>query len=164
MNINIKRAAREHVEAIAAICSCGWKQTVEGKLSEAYQVKNAAEWYNHERVTSDIENGNYTHVAVIDSEVAGVIGGAITEPGVSQIFVLYVDETYRYHGIGRQLLKVFTEQHKQEGARDQWVSVQDGNQRGIPFYEARGFVLQKKRKEMANTGESFVNLQYLRRI
>lgn len=27
---------------------------------------------------------------------------------------------------------------------EQWVSVQDGNQRGIPFYEARGFAFQKK--------------------
>ena len=164
INIKIERAAPEHVEAIAAICSRGWKQTVEGKLSDAYQKKNAAQWYNLEQVKSDIEKGSYTHIAVNDSEVAGVIGGAITEPGVSQIFVFYVDEKYRYQGIGRQLLEIFTEEHKKEGARDQRVSVQDGNQRGIPFYEARGFVLQEKQKEMTDTREPFINLQYLRRI
>ncbi|WP_152658184.1 GNAT family N-acetyltransferase [Oceanobacillus sp. CFH 90083] len=164
MDIVIQRAAVEHVEAVSAICSFGWKQTVAGKLSEEYQNKNAAEWYNHERVRSDIEKGSYTYVATIDSEVAGVIGGEILKSGVSQVFVLYVDEKYRYQGIGSQLLKVFTEEHKEKGATEQWVSVQDGNDRGIPFYEARGFQLQEKRKGVTDTGEMFVNLQYLRGI
>ncbi|WP_040980991.1 GNAT family N-acetyltransferase [Oceanobacillus jeddahense] len=164
MNIVIERAAVEHVDAIAAICSFGWKQTVEGKLSEEYQNKHAIEWYHHERVKSDVEKGSYTHVAMVDSKVAGVIGGAIMEPGVSRVFVLYVDEKYRYQGIGRQLLNILTEEHKEEGAKKQRVSVQDGNQRGIPFYEARGFRLQEKKNGVTDTGEPFVNLQYSRRL
>ncbi|CEI83601.1 ribosomal-protein-alanine N-acetyltransferase [Oceanobacillus oncorhynchi] len=164
MDIAIETAVTEHVKSIAAICSFGWKQTVEGKLSEKYRNKHAEEWYNHERVKADIEQGSYTHVAIVNSKVAGVIGGAITESRVSQVFVLYVEEKYRYKGIGRHLLNILTEEHKKAGATEQWVSVQDGNQRGIPFYEARGFRKQEKKSGVTDTGEPFVNLRYSRSL
>lgn len=164
MNLSIERAAVKHVVTIAELCSVGWRQTVVGKLSEEFQAKNVVEWYNYERVQADIEKGDYTHVAMIDSKVVGVIGGGITEPGVGQVFVLYVDEAYRYKGIGRQLLKVLTMEQKEKGVTEQRVSVQDGNQKGIPFYEARGFSLKKKQELLTNTGEEFVSLQYSRKI
>ncbi|MFZ3579477.1 GNAT family N-acetyltransferase [Virgibacillus sp. DJP39] len=45
-----------------------------------------------------------------------------------EIYVLYVDETYRYKGIGRKLLEALTLQQMNKGATEQWVSVQEGNQ------------------------------------
>ncbi|WP_440898140.1 GNAT family N-acetyltransferase [Amphibacillus sp. Q70] len=80
------------------------------------------------------------------------------------MFVLYVDEKYRYKGIGRQLLNAFTVEQKEKGVTEQWVSVQDGNQRGIPFYQARGFSLKKKQELLTDTGEKFISLQYARKI
>ncbi|MCM3609769.1 GNAT family N-acetyltransferase [Planococcus sp. MERTA32b] len=164
MDVSIAKPSENHIEAISEICSSGWKQTVEGKLSEEYQEQNTAFWYNHERIRSDMEAGYYTHVALIDSDVAGVIGGGLTSPGVSEVFMLYVDEAYRYKGIGRLLLEALTGLQKEQGATEQWVSVQEGNQRGIPFYEARGFKLQGKKKERTDTGEEQVSLRYLREI
>lgn len=164
MNVSINKPTENHIEAISAICSAGWKQTVEGKLSEEYQEQNVAFWYNHERIRSDMEAGYYTHVALIDSNVAGVIGGGLTSPGVSEVFILYVDEAYRYKGIGRLLLEALTELQKEQGATAQWVSVQEGNQRGIPFYEARGFKLQGKKTELTDTGEEQVSLRYSREV
>ncbi|WP_033543669.1 GNAT family N-acetyltransferase [Planococcus sp. CAU13] len=164
MPVLIIKPAEIHIEEIAEICSTGWKQTVEGKLSEEYQEQNVAFWYNHERIKNDLEAGFYTHVALIDSDVAGVIGGGITSPGVSEVFMLYVAETYRYQGIGRQLLDALTGLQKEQGALVQWVSVQEDNERGIPFYEARGFKLQGKKIEQTDTGEDQVSLRYMRKI
>ncbi|GEN87547.1 GNAT family N-acetyltransferase [Oceanobacillus sp. FSL W8-0428] len=164
MEVKIEKAATEHAKEIAAICSSGWRQTVAGKFSQDYQDKNVTKWYTPERIKQDIEIGSYTHTAIIDSKVAGVIGGKVMDSGVSRLFVLYVDEKYRYQGIGKQLLEIFTKEHKEQGATEQWVSVQDDNQRGIPFYEARGFMLREKRNGMTDTGEAFVNLQYSRSI
>ncbi|WP_156857444.1 GNAT family N-acetyltransferase [Oceanobacillus sp. AG] len=96
-------------------------------------------WYNHERVLEDIVQGAYTHVALVDGEVAGTIGGVMTGPSVSEIYVFYVDENYRYQGIGARLLEAFTMEHVEKGAREQYVSVEEGNKLGIPFYKARGF-------------------------
>ncbi|GIO22714.1 GNAT family N-acetyltransferase [Oceanobacillus sp. J11TS1] len=164
MEIAIIKPTTKHVEAIAAICSAGWRQTVEGKLSEEYQNKNVMDWYNHERVKVDIEEGAYTHVALLDSRVVGVIGGGITNHLVSEVFVFYVDEKYRYKGIGRRLLNALTREQKDKGATVQWVSVQEGNEKGFPFYEAQGFLMHEKRIGCTSTGEAFTSLRYSRKI
>ncbi|SEQ90304.1 Acetyltransferase (GNAT) family protein [Virgibacillus subterraneus] len=164
MNQSIVKANTTYTVAIADICAAGWKQTVEGKLSEEYQTKNVDFWYNHEKVYHDIKAGLYSHVALFNSEAVGVIGGAMTGPNVGEIFVLYVDETYRYKGIGKRLLEVFTKQQIDSGATEQWVSVQDENQRGIPFYEARGFLYQKEKNSITDTGEKQVSLRYSRQL
>lgn len=164
LDIIIEKPQFQHIPEIARICTVGWKQTVEGMLSEEYQNKNVNYWYNHNKVRSDIESGNYSHVALIGSKVVGTVGGAITGPARGDVFVLYVDETYRYQGIGRRLLTALTNQQIAEGAREQWVSVEKDNWRGIPFYEARGFVLQEERISNIAPGETHVSLKYKRTI
>lgn len=164
MAVSIVKPAEEHIEAISRICSEGWKQTVESKLSEAYQEQTVAFWYNHERIKSDLEAGVYSHIALVDSKAAGVIGGGMTGPETGEVFVLYVDESFRYKGIGRQLLDALTGLQREQGASEQWVSVQEDNGYGIPFYEARGFVFQKKKVEQTDTGEEQVSLRYMRKI
>ncbi|QDI92951.1 N-acetyltransferase [Salicibibacter halophilus] len=154
----------EHVSGIAHVCAKGWQQTVDGILSARYQKKNMAFWYNHDKVRTDITTGVYSHVAIVDGEVVGAIGGAKTEPERGDVFVLYVDEAYRYQGTGRRLLAALTEEQVANGASEQWVSVEKGNWRGIPFYEARGFELQGEQKKMTDTGEAHTNLNFRRVI
>ncbi|MGN8646094.1 GNAT family N-acetyltransferase [Gracilibacillus sp. HCP3S3_G5_1] len=164
MNITIEQPKEEHAEAIAHICSTGWKQTVEGELSKEYQTKNVAFWYNLERVKNDIKQGSYSYVAIYQSKVIGVIGGAITKPGTGEVFVLYIDEKYRYKGVGRQLLEALTQQQIEKGATEQWVSVQEDNELGIPFYEARGFTYREKKITTTETGEKQVSMRYFRKV
>lgn len=163
LDIVIKKPWPEHTSDIARVCAAGWKQTVEGKLSEAYQNQNIAYWYNDDKVLADIKSGDYSHIALVDSKVIGAIGGAMTGPSRGEVFVLYVDESYRYQGIGRRLLAELTKKQVTEGAQEQWVSVEKDNWRGIPFYEARGFVVQEERTTEIFTGETHVGLR-LKRI
>src|SRR5699024_8457321 len=100
---------------------------------------NVKQWYNVERVREDIKKGIYTHVAIADGKVAGIIGGILTEEGTSEIYVFYIDEKYRYQGIGSKLLERFTDEHVNDGATDQYASVEKDNELGIPFYISRGF-------------------------
>ena len=164
MDIVIKKPETIHSEAIATICSKGWKQTVEGILSEEYQNKNVEYWYNNERVKSDIEAGSYSYIALLNSEVVGVIGGGKTNSNTGEIYVLYVDENIRYSGVGKRLLNTLTQQQISEGISNQWVSVQEDNHRGIPFYEARGFIYIEKEITETETGEQQVSLRYSRKI
>lgn len=98
---------------------------MQGKYSEQYQDENVKHWYNVGRVREDIEKGVYTHVAIAD--------------GTSEIYVFYMDEKYRYQGIGSKLLERFTDVHVKAGATDQYASVEKDNELGIPFYTSRGF-------------------------
>ncbi|MDQ0159959.1 GNAT family N-acetyltransferase [Alkalibacillus salilacus] len=164
MDIVIEKPNINHAGAIATICSTGWKQTVEGILSDEYQLINVAYWYNEERVKSDIEAGAYSYIALMDSQVVGVIGGGKTGTNTGEIFVLYVDDQVKYNGIGKKLLETLTQEQIEEGISEQWVSVQEGNYRGIPFYEARGFTYKEKRIQETETGEQQVSLRYSREI
>ena len=163
-DISVIRPNTSHAGAIGEICTIGWRQTVAGKLSEEYKQKNIEFWYTPNRVASDIEKGQYSYVALIDSEVVGVIGGAMTGEQVGEIFVLYVHENCRYKGIGRKLLQALTDEQMERGVREQWVSVQEDNQLGIPFYESRGFIYQKKRITVTDTEENQVSLRYMRKL
>lgn len=149
MDISIIQPNASHVEDISRICSIGWLQTVKGKYSKKYERENVQYWYNHKKVLEDIANGIYTHVALIGNEVAGTIGGIVTEE-ISEIYVFYVDEKFRYQGIGKKLLEAFTVEHLKQGAVKQAASVEKGNALGIPFYEARGFRLGKDKRYWRN--------------
>lgn len=69
---------------------------------------------------------------------------------LGEIFVLYVDPQMRNRGIGTKILDAITQQQKAWGAKEQWVSVQKGNQKGTPFYEAKGFSFQHERESYGN--------------
>ncbi|WP_054707296.1 N-acetyltransferase [Bacillus sp. JCM 19041] len=42
------------------------------------------------------------------------------------------------------IIKAITKQQKVLGATEQWVSVQKDNEKGIPFYEAKGFLFKQE--------------------
>ncbi|WP_121639227.1 GNAT family N-acetyltransferase [Virgibacillus sp. Bac330] len=163
MTISIVKPQLVHVDDIARICAEGWKQTVAGILSAKYQKQNIAYWYNPGKVAQDVQAGLYSYIALVSMKVVGVIGGAMKD-GSTEIYVLYVDSLYRYLGIGSKLLAALTEQQVAEGAKEQWVSVQEGNQLGIPFYEARGFIYKQKNVTETETSERQVSLRYYRKI
>ncbi|MFS0561021.1 GNAT family N-acetyltransferase [Terribacillus sp. 179-K 1B1 HS] len=162
--MEIKKAETAHAAAIARICAKGWRQTVEGKLSEEAQNRTVGHWYNLERVKEDIDTGGYGYVAMAGETVVGVIGGGVTAPETGAVFVLYVEEKSRYQGTGTLLLEALTQDQKKQGARTQWVSVQEGNQLAIPFYEARGFIFLEQKTNEMDTGETQVSLRYYREL
>lgn len=164
MNLTIRHPMTKDAKRVADICSDGWKQTVEGKLSKTVQLNTVQHWYNYEKVRSDIKKGNYTYVAEIDGDIAGVIGSGIVSKKVGQIFVFYVDQRYRYRGVGKQLLKQLTDKQKKKGVIIQRVSVQKDNEFGIPFYKSNGFEVVGERSADTGTNEVQVSLKMERSL
>lgn len=82
-----------------------------------------------------------------------------------ELFVLYLNPNRRNERIGTLLLNAITNQQKEFGAIKQWVSVQKGNQKGIPFYEAKGFQFQYEQKGYYDKeGKNYISLRYKRQI
>ena len=111
------------------------------------------------------EWGGY-FVAVEENEVIGAIGGGMINQIVGEVFVLYLKPDRRNEGIGTMLLNALTKQQKEEfKATEQWVSVVKGNQKGIPFYEAKGFVFKNEQNGYGNSEEEeYCSLRYCREI
>src|SRR5699024_11483787 len=119
MDITIVNPNYDHIPEIARICAIGWKQTVEDTLSESFQEKNVAYWYNHDKVRADINSGSYSHVALIGTDVVGTIGGMLTFAKRGDVFLIYVVESYRYQGIERRLLSELTNVQVAQGVVEQ---------------------------------------------
>lgn len=164
MSLIIRHVTIDDAARVANICSIGWHQTVEGKMSKTFQQKTVNHWYTIDKVRADIKKGIYTYVAELDGYVTGVIGGGMDGKFKGHIFVFYVDDKYRYKGIGKELLKKITVRQRDKGAKEQWVSVQEDNELGLPFYDRQGFIVQEKRTVTSADGEKQVSLKMRREI
>jgi GNAT superfamily N-acetyltransferase len=168
--IHILKAAPEHVEGIVKVCSEANRATYENIYSEEYIERVIKEYYTPERILEEVSGssrnwGGY-FVAVDNGTVVGAGGGGMTGDTSGEIYVLYMDPDRRGEGIGSQLLVAITKQQKEEfQAKEQWVSVQQGNSKGIPFYEARGFSFSHEEPGHGNEeAEDYISLRYYREI
>ena len=168
--IQIMKANLNHVEGIVKVCSDANWATYTGIRSETYIKRIIKEFYNIARIEKEVTEtsrdwGGYI-VAVEDGQVIGAIGGGMISDTVSEVYVLYIDPNRRNEGIGTLLLDALTKQQKEQyQAAEQWVSVAKGNDKGIPFYEAKGFVFKHEQSEYGNAeNENYISLRYYRKI
>ena len=164
----IRRAELADAEGIARVCAAGWRDTYRG-IKEPERIEAViAEYYTPERISGEIaarEGWDGWIVASEDDGVIGAGGGGMTEPGVGEIFVLYLDPKRRGEGIGTRLLDAITDQQRAQGAREQWVSVEPENTKGLPFYYARGFEVRGEVPEWGTPPEEGrVSLRLMRRL
>ena len=148
------------------MCAAGWRDTYEGIDTPQRIEAVIAEYYTPERVAGELEprpGWDSWIVAVEDDRVVGAGAGGVTGPGVAEVFVLYLDPDRRGDGIGTLLLEAITERHRAQGAREQWVSVEPENAKGLPFYRARGFEARGTRPAWGvDPGEGRVSLRLVR--
>lgn len=167
--MDIVKASEEHIKGIQEVCAAGNWATYGEYRPAAYLERIIEEFYNTERILNEVTHtgrdwGGY-FVAVEDEKVIGAGGGGMIGDEAGEIYVLYLHPERRNEGIGTKLLEALTEQQKQEGAKEQWVSVAKENKKGIPFYEAKGFQFDHEQLDYGNAdGEQFVSLRYYRRI
>jgi GNAT superfamily N-acetyltransferase len=168
--IKICKANPSHVQGIAKVCSDGYRATYSETHSKEYIERIISEFYNTARILNEVTKtsrywGGY-FVTVENDQVVGAGGGGMVNDTAGEVFVLYLDPNRRNEGIGTKLLEAISNQQKEEfNASEQWVSVQKGNEKGIPFYEARGFIFQHEQTGYGNAdGEVYISLRYCRPI
>jgi GNAT superfamily N-acetyltransferase len=154
--LHVRAAGVNDVQAICRICSEGWRETYAGLLPPEVIERTIADFYNEERVRREVEQPEGWSgwlVAEADGEVLGAGGGGLTAAGVGELFVLYADPARRGEGVGTALLRAITERQRRQGAREQWVSVEPGNEKGLPFYRVHGFVQRGARPTYGSAPE-----------
>ena len=138
-----RRAGPGDVEAICRICAAGWRDTYRGLYSAERIDRAISEFYDPERVGRELEpTDGWDGWWVAEDDHGAILaagGGGMTGPETGEVFVLYADPLRRGEGAGTCLLEAITEEQRGRGACEQWVAVAQGNEKGIPFYEARGF-------------------------
>lgn len=126
-------------------------------------------YYNLERLAEEIAcitpKWHGYIVAEYEKEIIGVIGGGMRDMFDGEVYVLYLHPEKRHLGVGTQLLDYLTKIQKfTYGAIEQWVAVAKGNNYGIPFYEAKGFIFEYASPSYAPIDEDDLSLWYKRKI
>lgn len=139
-----RMATEQDVEAISRICSQGYRQTYPDLLSRDAIEAVIAKYYSLDRIRTEIPPAmpHWSGYIVVEDEQKQVVaagGGGLSSATVGELYVLYADPNRRGQGFGSAVLDLLTRQQVAAGATEQWVSVQKGNNLGIPFYLARGF-------------------------
>ncbi|UOR12579.1 GNAT family N-acetyltransferase [Halobacillus amylolyticus] len=167
--ISIIKANKKHIKGIAKVCTDGYWSTYRYSHSKEYIERIVEEFYNEQRIKQEVTTSNRGwggyFVAVEDRVVLGAGGGGMISEKTGEVYVMYLNPSRRNEGIGTKLLAAITNQQKEWGAEEQWVSVTKGNQKGIPFYEARGFQYSDEKESYSNTSEeNYLSLRYYRPI
>ena len=147
----VRKAELRDGPGISRVCSDGWRDTYASIHTPEEIERVIGKYYSLERISNEIggpleyDGADYDWDGWLvaergDGRVLGASGGGPTGERTWEVFVLYLDPNERRRGIGRALLNAMTNQARVRGASEQWVSVMYGNLRGIPFYEAMGFV------------------------
>ncbi|MDG4827039.1 GNAT family N-acetyltransferase [Asanoa sp. WMMD1127] len=139
----VRVATADDVERICEICSVAYRETYRDLLPADFIERTIRDFYQPERVSREVNPSppHWFGYQVVEEGglVQGAAGGGITKPGTGELFVIYLDPTKRNRGLGTLLLDRVVEQLTDAGAEEIWVGVTKGNERGIPFYRARGF-------------------------
>jgi ribosomal protein S18 acetylase RimI-like enzyme len=163
----VRQATEEDAAAISRICSEAYRVTYAGLLPDEYIERTIADFYNLPRVTREVRPAppRWFGYQVVQEEgtVLGAAGGGMTGDHRGELFVVYLDPEQRNRGLGTLLLDRVTEQLRQAGATEMWVGVTPGNQRALPFYEARGFQLVETVKAYGSRDEDDVRSLRMRR-
>ncbi|WP_186669882.1 GNAT family N-acetyltransferase [Sporosarcina sp. BP05] len=168
--ITIRRATRNDATAITDILVASQWFTYEKLYSVDYITKLIGQYYSVQRIEQEIvsinEEWHGYFIAETDGKIVGAIGGGMTSKTAGEVYVFYLDPLMRGMGIGTRLLDFFTKIQKYTyGAHEQWVSVAKGNDYGIPFYEARGFIFQHEEFAYGTSKEDQdISLKYKRDI
>ncbi|MGT2666437.1 GNAT family N-acetyltransferase [Streptococcus rifensis] len=160
--ITLQKADQSHIKGIQRVCSAGWRTTYQDIHDTDYIDQVIEEYYNLKRLEKEVTVHNHSwtgyYVALENGEVIGAAGGGLIADTVGELFVLYLDPARRGEGIGSRLLEAVTTELVGLGAKEQWVSVTSGNQKGIPFYEAKEFALDGPHPDKVNS------LRYYRKL
>lgn len=130
-NVLIRRVKASEHEATTRVWMRSWESTGLGhpadltfdELREKFEYELSHDW--------DL------FVAVVDTQIAGLLALRVGERQLDQLFV---DPDFQGSGIGLKLLN-FAKQNLPDGM---WLRTAEKNARAIKFYEAAGFVFERK--------------------
>ncbi|WDF05560.1 GNAT family N-acetyltransferase [Shouchella hunanensis] len=167
--MRIVQADINHIQGIMDVCTLGYKATYRDIFSKEYMARIIREFYNYESILKEVTTvnkkwGGY-FIAVEEGNVIGAGAGGMLDDENTELFVLYLKPDRRGEGIGSKILDTISEQQKNLGALKQYVLVQKGNHKGIPFYEAKGFSCIHEQDSYGNSNnDTYISLRYVRKL
>ncbi len=136
-DVLIRTAVGDDLDAVVEIGHRTWPETFEPIAGREYVEMGLAKWWTADATIPAIRSGR-TLVAEVDGRVVGMaVYGTHDDDLV--LWKLYVLPEHHSRGIGHLLLDAVLARAAELGHRSLHVSVVDGNDRALRFYERHGF-------------------------
>ncbi len=132
-DVLIRRVKASEHEATTRVWMRSWESTGLGH-SDDLTFGELREKFEYE-----LAHGWDLFVAVVHTQVTGMLA---LRPGERQLDQLFIDPSFQSSGIGLKLLN-FAKQRLPDGM---WLRTAEKNFKAIRFYEAAGFVFERKQK------------------
>ena len=166
--LSIRKANVNDIQSIQSICKESWKTTYKNIYPSQYIEQVFSIFYSKERLIKDLTecslawNGYW--LAEELGRPLGCIGGGMSEDHKANIYVLYVLPQSQRKGIGHALVQTLTAYQKESfQAKQQAVTVTEGNQNAISFYEKEGFVFELAQENWIDSSQA-KDFCYIRNI
>ena len=157
--ITVRSATVDDIEAMAAVHAAGWRKGFAGIVPpELTPTSDLLAKLLRERFA---DPGPTRIVAELGGEVSGFCNygptrDAGSDPGVGEIYVLFVDPAAWRQGVGRTLVRRALADLERHGCREATLWSAAGNARANRFYEALGFApdgAEQTREQFGNVRE-----------
>jgi len=141
---SVRPARPEDAEAVQRVARETWKDTYTGLIPDEVQEHFLAQAYDLERLRRQMKPDHPAVFYVAEAD-GRVVGFAQLGPGAgeeAELFRIYVLPAYQRLGLGSRLLAATIAEWRRRSrsrAFQLLVRVEQGNTRGIAFYEKHGF-------------------------
>ena len=142
MRFAIREARPADAEGIARAHTASWRTSYRGILPDAVLDRidvdqRAASW---RRVL--VDRSKYALVAydVTHHDIVGLCdaGRSRSDPGMGEVYRMYLEHHARRHGLGREMFEQVTDWLRSQELRSLVIWVLDNNHHARRFYEAMG--------------------------
>lgn len=137
MEVTVRPATLEDVDAFVEVGRRTWPQTYAPVAGDDYVTLGLAKWWTPEAVRPVVEAGRAL-VAELDRQIVGVSAVGPLH-GDLVLFRLYVVPEHQGRGIGQLLIDEVFERARETGHRILRLSYLDGNESACAFYGRNGF-------------------------
>ena len=155
----IRPARVADAPAIAAVCTRAARRAYVDLVTDDYLDRAIAHFHGVDRIRREVApaNGWFGFIVIEHAGQVVAVAGTGThpqEPGVCELFTLYVDPSSQRIGLGRALVAHAITEAATFGAHRLDVAVMPGNLPAIRFYESCGFTAAGERPIYAPHGEA----------
>lgn len=139
--MTIRSATTDDIEGIRRVAQASWRNDYPEILSRETVEEVVEEWYDSERIKTEIKSTDAL-IPVVEIESDGKIIGfaqAVWDANTGTILRLYVRPDYRGQGIGTDLLQWTVDALADENVKQIETLVLSENALGNEFYQNFGF-------------------------
>jgi GNAT superfamily N-acetyltransferase len=160
--LTVREATAADADAIGRVHAETWRAAYAGVLPEPAFDVEARQRSWREAFARERPATSAVFVAELDGGVVGFagVGASRDEPGVGELFTIYVDPMHWGTGSGRALISHAEQALRASGFAEAMLWVLEGNERAERFYRAAGWEHDGARKTEVFQGAEIPEVRY----